>query len=224
MLLLFFPFIIDGFKSSRVKRRKCWNCVGPRHKGICCDICHKWFHFKCSKLNNENFQSFVNNPSKIWRCSYCEVFKCQKIYFDNRKKENCICCDVCDHWVHLKCSGLSKTEFLTLGENDNSDYWYCRSCISEALPFSSQDNFKLTKLFHASKPSCNSSNRDDRYHKFCNICKNHNNLANKAIPCTNCKCLTHRSCTKLNITCLTTIYAQLALKIHFLSMIVTLKA
>ena len=100
--------------------------------------------------------------------------------------------------MHLKCSGLSRTEFLTLGENDNSDYWYCRSCISEALPFSNYlDNFKLTKLLHAGKPKNNLSNHDDRYHKFCNICKKHNNLINKAIPCINCKCLTHRSCTKL---------------------------
>ena len=182
---------------QEAKCRKCWNRVGPRHKSICCDICHSWFHFKCSKLNNESFQSFVNNPNKIWRCPYCEVFRCKKCTLIIKRKQNCICCDVCDHWVHLKCSGLSKTEFLTLGENNNSDYWYCRSCIFEALPFSSLDNYKLAKLFHASKSNHNSINHDVRYHKFCNICKKHNNLTNKAIPCINCKCLTHRSCTKL---------------------------
>ena len=55
------------------------------------------------------------------------------------------------------------------------------------MPFSSLDNFKLTKLFHASKPNHNSINHDDRYHEFCNIYKKHNNFTNKVIPCINCK-------------------------------------
>ena len=42
--------------ASDDRCRRCWSQVGPRQKSICCDICNRWFHFKCSKLTNDEFK------------------------------------------------------------------------------------------------------------------------------------------------------------------------
>ena len=42
-------------------------------------------------------------------------------------KGDSICCSCCSVWYHLKCSGLSKTEFENLTKNKNL-YWSCPDC------------------------------------------------------------------------------------------------
>ena len=176
--------------------RKCWSKVGPRHKSICCDICNRWFHFRCSKLKKEQFLEHVLNPNKTWRCCYCKVYRCKKCSLIINKKQNCICCDICDNWQHLKCTGLSLNKFKELGKTN--DKWFCKSCFNETLPFSSLDNKQFSNLFQNKKISQQQSKTSvDQYIRFCNICKKHNNLPGKAVPCSNCKCLIHRNCTKL---------------------------
>ena len=43
-------------------------------------------------------------------------------------KGNSICCSCCSVWHHLKCSGLSKTEFENHTKNKNL-YWSCPDCV-----------------------------------------------------------------------------------------------
>ena len=180
------------------KCRKCWGRVGSRHKSICCDICNRWFHFKCSQLSKEEFEDYVLNTHKIWRCSYCQIYRCMKCTRAIKIKQNSICCDVCENWYHLKCTSLSITEFKKLGRLDNNDSWFCKGCIHDALPSSNLDNKQLIKLFNNKKTINNFVKQNPtQYHKFCNICNKHNNIIDKAIPCSNCKCLIHRKCTKL---------------------------
>ena len=56
---------------------------------------------------------------------YCPV--CHKIV----PEDNCdaIQCDTCDFWVHqVKCSELSKKQFLKLTKPTNTDSWHCPVC------------------------------------------------------------------------------------------------
>ena len=64
--------------ASDDRCRSCWSQVGPRQKSICCDICNRWFHFKCSKLTNDELKFFVENSDKVWRCPYCEIYRCKR--------------------------------------------------------------------------------------------------------------------------------------------------
>ena len=43
-------------------------------------------------------------------------------------KGDSICCFCCSVWYHLKCSGLSKTEFENHPKNKNL-YWSCPDCL-----------------------------------------------------------------------------------------------
>ena len=99
----------------------------------------------------------------------------------------------------FKCSGLSKSEFRSLCLTNKDDLWFCRTCISEALPFGNLNSCKLAKLWVNNKSSIKNKKHIEEYHKFCNICKRRNNLIDKAILCINCKCLSHRKCTEMPI-------------------------
>ena len=40
-------------------------------------------------------------------------------------------CDICDFWVHIKCNGLSDSDYLRLQLSDEK--WFCSKCTSEIL-------------------------------------------------------------------------------------------
>ena len=63
--------------------------------------------------------------------------RCSKQVIDN--KHNAICCDNCNTWIHLKFSGLTKSDFKMLGDNP-SDIWYCKKCLQNNFPFAGMDN------------------------------------------------------------------------------------
>ena len=47
----------------------------------------------------------------------------------------------CKKIFHLRCSKLTKKEFLRLA--DSEETWYCRPCNESILPFSTLDNKKF---------------------------------------------------------------------------------
>ena len=50
--------------------------------------------------------------------------KCRKFVYET---QNSICCDNCNNWVHLRCSGISKKEFQKLS-NDPKLSFCCKYC------------------------------------------------------------------------------------------------
>ena len=42
-------------------------------------------------------------------------------------------CDICDHWIHIKCNGLKSSDYLSM--QNSSDSWFCSNCIADNLPF-----------------------------------------------------------------------------------------
>ena len=53
--------------------------------------------------------------------------KCPKCRYFVNDNTNSVCCDDCDHWFHLKCSGLKLKEFKSLVK-DSSSKFICNFC------------------------------------------------------------------------------------------------
>ena len=96
--------------ASNLTTYKCKNCktqIGLRAKSICCDICEHWFHFKCSKISKDLFLKHVTNSQLTWRCQDCTIYRCGKCSKVIGKSQASICCDICNKWLHLRCSKLN---------------------------------------------------------------------------------------------------------------------
>ena len=52
--------------------------------------------------------------------------KCKKIVSETG---NSICCDDCDGWIHLKCSGMTLKTFKKLAKDDSSEF-KCNYCLN----------------------------------------------------------------------------------------------
>ena len=55
-----------------------------------------------------------------------------------------VCCDICNHWVNIKCNNITKFYYQKL-EKDKAP-WYCKKCISQVIPFSSLSKSQLDKV------------------------------------------------------------------------------
>ena len=67
---------------------------------------------------------------------------CLKVVKKNQKS---VCCNICDTWVHFKCTHLALSDFNRLASTE--EYYYCRRCMSEALPFNYlSDDFEFVNL------------------------------------------------------------------------------
>ena len=69
--------------------------------------------------------------------SNTNCIKCKKVIIN----QNCICCDSCDGWIHLKCvKGLTRKEFDKLGENNEEfncifcQKYKCGKCDNPVYP------------------------------------------------------------------------------------------
>ena len=175
--------------------RKCYKMTLNNQNCISCTTCNKWFHFKCTKLNLNEFNEHTKNKEKIWECSNCIANKCKKCDKVVTYKQNSICCDLCDKWIHLKCTGLDKITFDKIRKDDST--WICKNCINENIPFSNIDNYKLKRTVN--NPKKKDCIKLEHFNKLCSICNNINNGIEKAIPCNICNNLIHRKCSNLNI-------------------------
>jgi hypothetical protein len=61
--------------------------------------------------------------------------KCKSCRKSICKNQNSIFCDVGLHWLHLKCSRLTKYNFISLANESDDITWCCWFCLNEALPF-----------------------------------------------------------------------------------------
>ena len=91
-------------------------------------------------LQSKKFKAFTVQQNKEWYCATCTICKkCNKII-----KGNSLCCDVCNHWYHRKCTKVGKY-FGTLTKSNKE--WLCPSCLTSIFPFQEIDNNKIHKLF-----------------------------------------------------------------------------
>ena len=110
--------------------------------------------------------------------------------------ENSICCDIYNTWYHLKCTSITLKTFKTMFVA-SSVKWYCKFCITEALPFGNISNNILLSQVCVSKTNKTLFDliESGNFNHKCSICnKKINN--NKGIPCSACNCLIHKKCSK----------------------------
>ena len=58
----------------------------------------------------------------IWNCPICE----------KAVRTSCVQCDICEMWIHKKCTRLTKAEYTKLSNDDSS--YSCSTCLSQ-FPF-----------------------------------------------------------------------------------------
>ena len=105
---------------------------------------------------------------------------------------DCIYCDICEHWNHLKCTKLSKKKFKTLLVNDEA--FYCQICISEILPFTSLTSPNFYKMLN------NVNHNIHTVSYLCFVCQNkcaNSHKLNKfrSIQCNGCHHWAHQICS-----------------------------
>ena len=61
--------------------------------------------------------------------------------------EKAILCDLCNHWLHLKCSNLTFSQYISLSTSYAP--YYCIRCIEKNFPFTGINNVEYDTLFHA---------------------------------------------------------------------------
>ena len=66
---------------------------------------------------------------------------CQKVCKISHK---CICCAVCNKWIHLKCSKLTIKQYENYSHSN--DCYYCKLCVDSILPFQSLQNIEVIDL------------------------------------------------------------------------------
>ena len=160
----FLTTLIDPIISHPCRKCK-KNCLGNQLMDcIQCDYCHSWYHFECTNIHDELFQSYVHNDLEFICSKSCEMgvfpffnvknsknvveFNPLKDCYPCRKCReecvtDCILCDVCDNWVHVSCTNLGD-EFLDYV--DNSKMFICSDrCQISLLPFNSTS---LDNLFY----------------------------------------------------------------------------
>ena len=81
--------------------------------------------------NNKNNSSSINKQREpVFPCKLCPktVTEC----------DNAILCDLCQSWVHIKCSHLNYMDHKYLQGCNES--WHCLSCSNTLFPFGNLNN------------------------------------------------------------------------------------
>ena len=128
-----------------------------------------------------------------------------------KSNQNCIFCDLCKNWIHLKCTSLTVDQFNELtNSSDGPDNTYCcPSCILKNLPtfdfFNDfDDDFMsdteshsspLRGLDFASLPA--KQKRKCTYKYPCSVCEKPCKNNQKSILCETCNLWVHLNCSDL---------------------------
>ena len=171
--------------------RQCVKKVGNGNS-ICCSTCKSWHHFRCSGLTKEDFKKHTQNINLNWECPKCIVFKCGKCVKIITKSQSSILCDLCNNWVHKKCSLLGNKDFVTYSQNNTP--WFCFECTKSPLPFMALDPKKISKLFDISKALEVKSPSTSIL--WCNNCNKKNHYPNNGFTCSQCSYIIHVKCSK----------------------------
>ena len=92
--------------------------------------------------------------------------------------------DVCYSWLHVRCVGMSDSEYVILQSSEDS--WACRGCLSDALPFpDTSNNSFINSLLTTSGESATDNRSSPMYISS-------SNQSQPTILYTNCRSLYHK--------------------------------
>ena len=125
----------------------------------------------CSVLGT-NLNVRDSSAIEFLDCSACKK---------NVKYES-IFCNLCQHWVHPDCNGLSKKDLQVLGDDEND--WHCLKCTLDIFP-----HF----LINTDNETYNSDRNSFKTFDNCSMC-NKTVTGNYTISCSDCRHWVHRKC------------------------------
>eukprot|EP00268_Persea_americana_P048871 TRINITY_DN5198_c0_g2_i5.p1 TRINITY_DN5198_c0_g2~~TRINITY_DN5198_c0_g2_i5.p1 ORF type:complete len:839 (-),score=164.74 TRINITY_DN5198_c0_g2_i5:613-3129(-) len=123
-------------------------CQQPPHKKITSGpfLCPK--HTRChgcgSAVSGSGFSTrwwlgytFCDACGRLFaKGKYCPV--CLKVYRDSESTPM-VCCDVCQHWVHCQCDGISNEKYLQF-QTDRNLHYKCAACRGDSYQVSDIDD------------------------------------------------------------------------------------
>ena len=62
------------------------------------------------------------------------TYPCKSCKKACRKNQNCVCCDICNQWLHKRCTPLTIFQFQALCKQ-NSEPYFCNHCYKDIFPF-----------------------------------------------------------------------------------------
>ena len=119
----------DNSKVSKQNLCKfCTKNVLAHQKAIMCDKCDYWFHTRCQKISDIEYENYQINYELKFECDFCQacVVCCKKIGKNHKK----LLCTSCNGYIHRKCSKLSVKDF----EEIVKDSFECIKCRADQLP------------------------------------------------------------------------------------------
>ena len=119
---------------------------------------------------------------------------CSKHCYNDSIHDPSIQCDICNWWVHHKCSKLTINQFNRFGASDDS--YYCLKCVSDNLPFGKLSKSKLVCALNLEFSDSVNMTRLDAI-KNCMLCIECNTECNECTICPD----THRICDTCSIAC-----------------------
>ena len=202
----------DEFSNNDSTIFKCSICVKPKKCHVCgdnglntsnslyCVTCLQDFCDSCNSLPNSLIHSIRTTETPFY-CSSCSLFYpcgiCGDHCYNDSIHQPSINCDLCQQWVHHKCSKLTINQFNKYGKT--SIPFYCTKCVAENVPFTNLSRPKFNTL-NEDNPSLNntainkSSNTNACTHcvvcnSECNNCVNCPNMHRVCNSCIECKYL-----------------------------------
>lgn len=134
----------EDYQSFNLKTIKCcgrWKKICDNY--IACNTCRGWFHVNCVNIEGEDAKRV-----KTYICADCTSNNQKPIFFESFHQrrnhqmfamcaeiinccgkpevegDNCIQCNICPHWYHYNCIGL------TIQEIDTIDIYVCPGCTT----------------------------------------------------------------------------------------------
>ena len=105
--------------------------------------------------------------------------------------ESCMLCDVCNKWLHKRCTKLTSEQYDNLANSDRP--FYCLNCLCNTLPFVTTSKRDFSSLF-----SFGSSRLRLKKIKYpCKICSKPCKSNQNSIECSICNYWAHLTCSQL---------------------------
>ena len=120
-----------------------------------------------------------NNNNNVYICLVCKKYV----------NSDCICCNICDQWLHFRCSNLSKSQFILLSQSNEP--YFCYSCLMQVIPSSLVNKKEFNDLYVYN----NNNNKKLKYP--CQVCNNACKISQNCIQCNLCNVWTHFKCSAL---------------------------
>ena len=150
---------------TTISCKYCLKAVLDNCNCIYCEICNSWCHIKCIKMSlsrlkelSESKDPFYCNSCLSHELPFCLLttrtfdvtvnctpdvsinkfkFPCKLCKQACKSNQNCIYCEICKMWIHVKCSALSLSQFKSY--TTNTLPYFCSDCIFDNLPINCLD-------------------------------------------------------------------------------------